>query len=230
MQEFVNDAERFASQNPDLIKLKAIILADKASMLLNEDQYDDAIQLYTEALRISEKSKYYARRGDCYYEKSEYEKAMEDYDHALALDPMNPDFLREKSAVLYTQNRLADAQKLIEQSEKLDPNNQSTKENKKLYESNGAQAYAHAAKAYELLQQEQYSEALKEYNEALRLDGDDCNSYYSRGVCLYYLHRPNEAYADLRQVIARKREFPEAYKLMAAIEWIGKITKTRLKK
>ena len=218
MQEFVDDAERFASVNPDLKKLKAVILADKASMMMYQDQYDEAIQLYTEALRISEKAKYYARRGDCYYNQTQYKKALDDYDHAISLDPMNPDYLRKKSAVLYEQNRLADAQELIEQAEKLDPNSKWIKEKKEFYESDGAKASTHAQAGYELIEHGQYEEALKEYNEALRLNGDDYISYYDRGLCLYYLHRPNEALSDVRQAIARKREYPDAYKLMARME------------
>ncbi len=219
MQEFVDDAERFASENPDLKKLKAIILADKASMLLYQNQYDEAIQLYTEALRISEKAGYYARRGDCYYNQAQYKKALADYDHALSLDPINPNYLREKSAVFYQQNRLADAQELIEQAEKLDPNSKWIKEKKEFYESDGARANTHARLGYELLSQERYEEAIKELNEALNLNGDDYNSYYNRGVCLYYLHRPDEALTDMRQVLARKREYLAAYKLMGRIEF-----------
>jgi tetratricopeptide (TPR) repeat protein len=219
MQEFVDEAERTAYQNPDIKKLKALILADQAGMLLYQDQYDEAIRLYTEALRISENAGFYAQRGDCYYDLRQYRKALDDYDHAIALDSMDPDYLRKKASVLYEQNRLTDAQELIEQAEKLDPNNKWIRKKKEFYQSDGAKARVYASKGGELMGQGRYEEAVGQFNEALNLNGDDYISYYNRGVCFYNLQHPDEALADMHQVIARKRDYIKAYEIMSRIEF-----------
>jgi len=218
MQEFIDDAEKYASVNPRLTALKAVISADKASIMAHDSRYDEAIQLYTEALRIAEKPWYYSEQGDCYFKMNEYRKAMSDYDHAIALDPMDADYLRRKASVLYKLNRLSDAQELIEQAEKLDASDKWIRQQKEFYESDGAKAKVHAGRGYDYLQKGQYEAAVQELNEALNLNGEDYISYYNRGICFYYLQNPDKSIADMRQVIARKREYINAYRLIGKIE------------
>ena len=52
--------------------------------------HDRAVQDYNEAIRIDPKyALAYTRRGDAYYNRHAYAEARTDYDHALALDPID---------------------------------------------------------------------------------------------------------------------------------------------
>jgi tetratricopeptide (TPR) repeat protein len=219
MEEFVNESERYLSVNPDIKRLRAMIAGDKANILKYDRRFDDAILLYNDALQITERAVYYAERGECYYWLKDYKRAMQDLDHAISLDPKDADYLRWKSKVLYSLNRMSDAQELIEQAEKLDPTDKWVRQQKEFYESDGAKAKVYANRGYEYLQKGQYESAVQELNEALKLNGEDYISYYNRGVCFYYLQLPDKSLADLHQVIARKREYTAAYRLMGKIEF-----------
>ena len=219
MEQFVDEAERYAAFNPQLKMLRGAIPADKGSIAAIEDNYDDAVKFYTEALKYANRAVYYAERRLNQERLLDNRRALADYEQALALDPNNPKFLRYKAGVLFKLNRLADAQEIIELAERLDPNDEWIQKKKNYFKSDGVQAYDHSQKGYDFLKNGKYKEGLRELTEAIRLNPDGYVAYYNRGICNMELGNEDAALQDFVSVVERKREFSAAYDKICRIQF-----------
>jgi tetratricopeptide (TPR) repeat protein len=83
---------------PDDPATDALLL--KAVLYMQDGQNDKAIAAYTEAIKRSPKySLAYIGRGDAYLAKSDYDRALLDYDEAARLDPRNEDIKKRAEVV-----------------------------------------------------------------------------------------------------------------------------------
>jgi tetratricopeptide (TPR) repeat protein len=217
MEEFCDEAEKYATYNPQLKSLRSRIFSDKARVFEYESNYEEAVQYFTKALGYRDFADYYEERGDCYYALEKYKDALNDYDNALDLKPNNPEYMRRKSNVLFRLNRMSDAQDLIEKASRLDPKNKWVQEQKDFYESDGVKAYNHSKQGMELSRSNHFQEAISEFTEAIRLNGNEPYNYLARGSCFLQLKRYEEALKDYNEVLSRKRDDLTAYD---AIGWI----------
>lgn len=223
MEEFIELSEKYATYNPELKSLRAVIPADKADVLKREGNYDDAIQFYTKAIQYKERASYYVDRGDCYKQLEKYRQALEDYERALDLSPNNPDYLRRKSNALYGLKRFSEAQDAIEMAERLDPNNKWIQKRKEFYQSDAVKAYARGQKAVELMRSGKYEEATSELTEAIRINPNEPYYYFNRGICYLQLHEYEKSLKDLQDAVMRKRDFVKAYNALGQVEYsLGK--------
>jgi tetratricopeptide (TPR) repeat protein len=223
MEEFVEQSEKYSGYNPELKSLRAVIPADKADILEREGSYEEAIKLYTAAIRLKESASFYAARGHCHYNLDEYVRALEDYNHALEMRPNNPDYLRMKSSVLFKLKRLSEAQDALEMAERLDPNDKWIQKKKEFYQSDAVKAYDRGQKGFELMKAGKYEEAIGELTEAIYTNPDEPLYYFNRGVCYLQLQRYELSLKDLRDAVARKRDFAKAYDAIGWAEYnLGK--------
>jgi DnaJ family protein C protein 7 len=82
--EFTSDAGEIATSNAKMAELKN----DRGTQLYITKKYQEAIQLYTEAIELCpDVSVYYGNRSACYIMLHQYEVALEDARKAVALDP-----------------------------------------------------------------------------------------------------------------------------------------------
>jgi tetratricopeptide (TPR) repeat protein len=217
MEEFCEEAEKYSAYNPELKSLRSQIFSDKASIFMRENNYEDAAQYYTQAIKYREFADFYIARGGCYYYLQDYRRALSDYEKALTLQPNNPDYMQRKSNTLYHLNRLSEAQELTEKASRLDPNNKWVQKRKDFYESDGVKAYSLSKQGKELVKAQQYQDAISVFTEAIRLNGDASYNYFARGSCYLQLKRYEEALKDYNEVLIRKRDDLKAYD---AIGWI----------
>jgi len=219
MEEFVEESEKYAANNPKLKSLRGQIFADKANIFWREDNYEQAILHYTNAIQYREYAPYYAERGDCYYTQHDYRRALNDYESALDLKPNSPDYLRKKSNALYRLNRLSDAQETIEEASKLDPNDQFIQKRKDFYESDGVKSANHTKQGIELLKAGRYEEAILEFTEAIRLNSDESANFYDRALCYHNLGQFEDALKDYNEVLIRQRDHIKSYNAIGAIQY-----------
>jgi tetratricopeptide (TPR) repeat protein len=217
MEEFCEESEKYSAYNPRLNSLRSRIFSDKARIFWLEDNYEEAIQLFTKALKYRDIADYNAERGDCYNEQERYTLALKDYDKALSLKPNNPEYMRRKSSALYGLNRLSDAQDLIEKASRLDPNDKWIQQKKDFFESDAVKAYSLSDEGTKLFKAQRFQDAISKFTEAILLNDDLPYNFYSRGSCYFNLKRYEEALKDFNEVIKRKRDDIKTYD---AIGWV----------
>jgi tetratricopeptide (TPR) repeat protein len=209
MEGFIASCSKLAVYNPKLKELSAAIPADKGSAFSYLGKYDQAVKMYTEALKYSNYHSYYTDRGDAYAKLQDYKHALEDYDRALELSLNNPEYLRRKAQALSHQSRFIDGQKMKGQSKQADTYDDWPP--KKSSNSEIAQANEHTQKASDFLRAGQYEKAIPEYTEAIRFVPDEYFLYHNRGLCYLQLKNDEAALQDFLRAIERKRDDIEAY-------------------
>ena len=188
---------------------------------------DEAIKDFTKVIKINPKSdSAYCSRGKVFSTLSEYDKAIKDYTKAIELNSSNSEayYLRGISKYLsgkeplrdYTHAIVLNEFKLVEcYGEYIDPNDY-----KKLLENMrkeerlkkmSARIYISRAFFYEKsgdsdrLTEEQrsnfYNEAFKDYNKAIKLDPENADAYYHRGLAFRRLNQKIEAADDFNKYL-----------------------------
>jgi tetratricopeptide (TPR) repeat protein len=134
-------------------------------------------------------------RGYDYYQQGEYQKAIEEYNQAIALDPNYTDAYNNRGLAYtnlgLTQQAIADYSKAIE----LNPNY--------------ALAYYNRGVIYGNMGQ--YYEAIADYDQAIALDPNYTDAYYNRGINYASLGQYHEAIADYTEVINLDANYTDAY-------------------
>jgi len=209
MEGFIVSCTKFAVYNPKLKELSAAIPADKGSAFSYLGKYDQAVKMYTEALKYSNHHSYYADRGDIYAKWQEFKYALEDYDRALELSPNDPEYLRHKAQALSNQNRFIEAQKMKRQLRQADTYDDWSL--KKSSDGENERAIGHAQKGNDFMRAGKYEEAISEYSEAIRFLPDEYVLYHSRALCCLQVKNDEAALQDFHHAIERKRDDIDAY-------------------
>ena len=196
------------------------------------EDWDGAIQFFTDALDQVNASVTaltqgiaYFYRGNSQYFQTQYEQAIADYSQALQIDP--------KAAFMYTNRGIAHAaqgnyeQAIADfnQAIQLDPEDafayidrgiaydelgkyeQAIADYSQAIQLNpeAADAYYNRANAY--FDQGKYEQTIADYSQAIQLNPDDADAYYNRGIAYDELGKYEQAIADYSQAI---RINPEA--------------------
>ena len=209
MEGFIVNCTKFAVYNPKLKELSAAIPADKGSAFSYLGKYDQAVKMYTEALKYSNYHSYYAARGDVYTKLLDYNHALEDYDRALELSPNDPEYLRHKAQAIAQQNRFIEAQKVKRQSKQTDTYDDFPL--KKSSEGEREKAIGHVQKGNDFMNAGQYEQAILEYTEAIRFLPDEYVLYHNRALCYLQMKNDEAALQDFHHAIERKHDNIEAY-------------------
>ncbi len=215
MDGFIRSYEKLAANNPKLKELNASIPAEKGSTFLYLGKYDQAIKMYTEALKYSQHHSYYADRGDAYARMQNYKLALADYDRALELSPKNSEYLQRKTQTVAMQSqskKIISAQTANQQSDSFDdwPPKRSA-------ESESKEASEHSRKGLDLIMAGQYEKAAVEYTEAIQLNPDRAVPYYNRGLCYMRMNNADAAIQDFNKNIQLDRDNIEAYLKLTTI-------------
>jgi tetratricopeptide (TPR) repeat protein len=89
----------------------------EAQMLMNEDQYDEAIARINEYLAtkpLDIPARVYTMLGNCWYAKEDFEETRKAFEKAYEIDPTDANTLRNYAAMTYQTERFADAAVLFE--------------------------------------------------------------------------------------------------------------------
>jgi tetratricopeptide (TPR) repeat protein len=155
-------------------------------------EYDLAAQSYSETLKNNPSDvKTLYNRGRAYQEMGELEKAKEDFETALNLDPNNFQVLLSLANVEIQQKNYASALLYATKAE----------------QTPGAPAMASFLKGRALHQLGLAEDALKAYSNAIQLDEDFGQAYFNRGL--------------LKLALNRKRQACEDFKLAVVLEYPG---------
>jgi tetratricopeptide (TPR) repeat protein len=143
------------------------ILQEKVAELFNSEKFENVITLLTdEELKKQKDAELYVWRGNTWYNKKEYDKAIIDYDKAIEIN--------SNYALAFYNRGFAwvakkDYYKAIEDYRKaiaIDPN----------------YASAYVIKASILRAMKKYDTAIEDYNKTIAIDPSYANAYYNRGL------------------------------------------------
>ena len=110
----------------------------------------------------------YNNRGNAYSSKGQHERAIEDYNEAIKLDPGNANAFTGRGIAHKNKGELDRAMEDYNQAIKLDPNH----------------ANAFSGRGNVLYLKRDYGRALEDYNQAIKLNPNHANAHYARGLVL----------------------------------------------
>jgi tetratricopeptide (TPR) repeat protein len=108
----------------------------------------------------------YGSRGVGYYGKGDYDRAIQDTDQAIRLNPNEPSFYYTSGLAYKKKGDYDRAIQEFNEAIRLNPNFE--------------RAYYDRGNAY--IDKEEYDRAIQEFNEAIRLNPNNANNYNNRGV------------------------------------------------
>jgi tetratricopeptide (TPR) repeat protein len=106
------------------------------------------------------------KRGGAHYYKSEYDRALADYEQAIKLNPQSPSAFNNRCWTSAVVGRLQQAVEDCTESLRLEPNVANTHENR----------------GFAYLKLSDFDRALADYEIALRLDPNRADNHYGRGL------------------------------------------------
>jgi len=143
-----------------------------------EARSDEVVNSATESMDYLQKGKDYFNRGD-------YQQAIEQYDEAIRLDPQYADAYFNRGRAYSYLGQHEQSKEDLDEAIRLNPQH--------------AMAYNNRGIAYGQLGQ--YERAIEDFDEAIRLDSQDAKAYNYRGVAYGQLGQYERAIQDLDEAI-----------------------------
>ncbi len=148
----------------------------------------------------------YYQQGNDYYEKGDYEKAIENYNMAILLSPVFSEAYFNRALSYYQLKNFEKSVSDYSKAGELDPKNPI------IYNNRGDAYY----------RKQDYHTAIKDYDKAITLNPEYLKAFYNRGLSYASLEDYEKAVEDFSKVIEIKKDFAEAYHLRGlAYEYNG---------
>ncbi|XP_018606260.1 hsp70-Hsp90 organizing protein 3 [Scleropages formosus] len=117
-----NEARTKEEAAPDPVTRRSTLLAQKGIKLWEQEQYSQAVSMFTEAIHCNPKDhRFFGNRSCCYACLGEYSSALLDAEKAIELAPQWPMGFYRKGRALMGMKRYSEAERAMEQVLKLDP-------------------------------------------------------------------------------------------------------------
>jgi tetratricopeptide (TPR) repeat protein len=153
----------------------------------------EAIADYTETIRLQpDDAEAFNKRAEAYFSEGQYDKAIADCSEVIRLKPDSADAYVERGCVydnVFPLHQLPDAIADFSQAIRLKPRDAHTN------------LQAHSFRAFDYDRLGNYSEAIADYTEILRLNPDNDLFYFDRGQDYYRLGQYSRAIADFSEAI-----------------------------
>src|SRR3989338_4257525 len=142
-------------------------------------------------------AKTYYQLGNDFYEKADYEKAIENYNMAILLNPIFSEAYFNRALCYYQLKNFDKSIVDYSKAAELDPPNSI------IYNNRGDAYY----------RKQDFKEAVKDYDKAIQLNPNYLKAFYNRGLSYASLEEYEKAIEDFSKVIQLKEDFAEAYHL-----------------
>lgn len=198
---------------------------DKGMILDRLARYDEAIQSISKAISINPGYSPYSliTKGHDHYDAGEYDVAIMYYDEAIRLDPEDASGWLNKGLALHKQDKLDEAIKCYDEVIKLnskinlslDSNNRTVAirhfNNITITLLNPSYAEPWIFKGNALCGQKKYDDAIKAYDEAIRLDPNLTTAWHNKGYTLFFQDKYEEAIKAFDEAIRLSPNFVDAW-------------------
>lgn len=172
-----------------------IALYEQGVLLFTDNNFEDAVDLFTKSIGIYKSSRTYNDRASCYRKLQKYDKAISDYMNAITLNTDLP----------FIYNNLASTYRKSEDLEKaLGYYNLAIEK-----DSNYFLAYNNRGSLY--IELNDLDKAIIDVNRALQIHTDYALAYNNRGIINHLLEKYKEAISDFDQALLLKEDYAKAY-------------------
>lgn len=180
---------------------------NKASILNKLHRYEEAISASEKSFSLDKHPYPLGHKGDALKGLGRYSEALEAYDAALKMDAEYKQAWKSKGDILVLQEKYLEAKKCYQSALSIDTSYEPAKKGKanivKLFD----EAWAKGDKFVEALD---YENALKSYNQALKIDPDNATLWSNKGCVLNKLGCFKEAISscDKAESLNQRHPFP----------------------
>ena len=148
----------------------------------------------------------YYHRGNGYYEKGDYDKAIENYNMAIVLNPNFPEAYFNRGLSYYNKKQFDKSVGDYTKAAELDPRN--------------AVIYNNRGDAY--YRKQDFDRAIVDYDKAIALNPKYLKAFYNRGLAYACQQDYERAVKDFDKVIELNPSFAEAYHIRGlAFDYMG---------
>jgi len=152
----------------------------------------------------------YYHRGNTYYEKGDYERAIEAYNTAIILNPTFSEAYFNRGLCQYNLKNFDKAIADYTKSAELDP------KNPVIYNNRGDAHY----------RKQNFNPAIEDYDRAIAINAKYLKAFYNRGLAYACLQDYEKAVEDFSEVIVLNPSFSEAYHIRGlAYDYLNQIDK-----
>ena len=180
-------------------------------LFLELQQYSQAIECYEHALQkvnnVRNRSLIYYKRGNIFYTQKLYNRALQDYTHAIRIRPGYFRAYNARGNVFFTEKQYNRAIQDYTQALKFQP----------FY------SIAYTNRANALWHSGNKIQALQDYSQAIQTDPNNATTYYNRGCAFFQLARYQEALKDYEQAILMRPQYAEAHFNRGSIFFVQKL-------
>jgi tetratricopeptide (TPR) repeat protein/S1-C subfamily serine protease len=232
--EFKDNEIMISSYNKSI----SIVYAARGDYHRNLKNYKQAIDDYTQAIKIDPKNPtYYRDRGVAYGKLKNYKQAIDDYTQAIKIDDKNAIYyvgrglayfqlkdykqaindysqaikIDDKNAIYYNARGLTYLE-LKDYKQAIDDLTQAIKLDTK-------NAIYYNLRGFAYFQLKDHKQAIDDYTQAIKLKPDFTEAYYVRGIAHYFLKDYKQAINDWNQAIKLKPDYPEAYTNLGIVSY-----------
>lgn len=177
-------------------------LSNKALAEVNIKNYAQAIEDYTEAIKLDKNdSKIYAARAFVYAQQNDYEKAKSDYDEAIKINPEEPS---------YYENRGIMKLSLMKYNDAIDDFSIAIKK-----KDDEPEFYFNRGNAR--LENGDNIGAIQDYDEAIKLDGKNYRFFHNRGMAKRRIGNLKESLYDFNESLKINNSIPNLFSSRGAL-------------
>ncbi len=158
---------------------------------------------------LTDSRTYYHRGNDC-YEKNDFDRAIENYNMAIVLNPNFSEAYFNRGLAYYNKKNYEKAISDYNKSAELDPRNPV------IYNNRGDAFY----------RKQEFENAILDYDKAISLNPNYLKAFYNRGLAYACQQDYERAIEDFNKVIELNPEFSEAYHIRGlAFDYMQDYTK-----
>ena len=186
---------RPARTGPAVVLFLAVAVLGCLTALRNLD-YRSEFSIWDDTVRKApDNPRAFDGRGKAYFEKHDYERAIEDHSAAIRLNPNYAPAYNGRAVVYNELRRFDDALRDCDEAIRLDPDFPVFRNTRGVV----------------LARLGEYDKAIQDYNKAVDLNPSFADAYMDRGVAYGKTGRLAEALADFDKAIALKSDYSSAY-------------------
>jgi len=215
----IDDAEKMLLFPESVIKAAVDTLKEVAIDDFKAEQYERAVKHLTVALSLDEKSHVlYSNRCTAYIALENYEKAMEDADECIRLQPHWAKGYLRRGSVFFRMGKLEMAELVLKEGLELDSHNDALKKELEAVMNAIAEKMARQResleckeRAIEYFNEQNYKGAVDLLKKAIKLDPDNHIFYSNRAAAYMALEQYDKALGDAEDCIRLQPNWSKGY-------------------